>query len=189
MDAAALYVLLAQGAFWTALLICILRVPQYTSGLNRGGISNYGSDRRTAIPYSIAFLGYTIFLTLAAVKIPSTFPHSQLVTEVLLGLVLLFLLVLLSSYGYKKNPLLHRTHFVIAIITLTYQTVLSGLLVYLLHRTWLGFVFLAVQGIGDLVCLLSLRNIVRRLLVGQMVASLGLFLVLFLSVDRPIPMG
>ena len=51
------FALSAQVVFFCGLSVCVGIMPSYVLGENQGGVSNYGSDKRTVVPFALSFAG------------------------------------------------------------------------------------------------------------------------------------
>lgn len=171
--AAICYIVLAQVSFFIGMFICVLLEPRYVLGKNQGGVSNYATDKRTVLPYSLAFLLEAAFTLITAHQLLHALHSYRLLIAALIVLAVLLLIVLTSSYVYKRNALLHWLHFFWGIVLITYQSVFGILLLGYMHRYLVAYIALVVLLVGDAVCILSLRNVVQRLFLGQVITRVA----------------
>ena len=176
-----IYLLCSQASLFMGLFLCVLLKPKYVLGSNQGGVSNFATDRQTILPFTLALLLDAIFTLLASRQLREARSTYSLLINMLLGLAVWLVVVLLSSYSYKQSNFLHRLHFLCGIILVSFEAVLGILLLIYMRRDVLAYLAIIVQYIGDIICILSLRNIVQRLFLGQVIASIG-FAILLCSV-------
>lgn len=97
-----------------ALLTSLFLLPNYFFSLDQGGVSNYGTESKTQILFSIGF-GVAAFLTFLASKNLTKSAQSSRVLKInLIILSVLYVLLLISTYPYKINDLYRSIHEYIA---------------------------------------------------------------------------
>lgn len=176
------YAILSQASLLLGALLCVAAQPRYVLGHNEGGFSNYATDRRTRIPYGLAFVGDVVFVLLMNVQLHRAASLPGPVIAMLDALAALLTLVLLTSFIYKRNEPLRRLHFLCGIVLIGFETILGPVLLAQAPHEVLSWLALAAQLAGDLLCLLSLRRTVERLFLGQVLASTGFGILLIRAV-------
>jgi hypothetical protein len=177
------YIAISQISFFACLSVCAIIMPGFLLERNEGGVSNYGVHWQTVMPYTLAFLLCSIFLALAAFKLP----RSQFSGRFRVALLIVagsLLLVLCSTYPYKLNATFKDTHIATGIELFCLEMVLAFWLALTFLRDWRGALLLAVQIAGFLLATLTLFGTLHVLFVAQMVTSLAFGLLLWQSAKR-----
>ncbi|MBW3568825.1 hypothetical protein KY385_01720 [Candidatus Parcubacteria bacterium] len=120
------FIILSQLNLGFFMLVCFIIEPVYFLRDDQGGISHYGTQLVTLVPYSFSFMGAGIFLWLAARRLRAK--------ELRLGQLGLFckilsveyILVAFSTYPYQVNEFYRLTHHYIS-LTLVVTGALIGL--------------------------------------------------------------
>lgn len=138
------YLLISQLSLLLDLAICLILIPHYLFARNEGGMSNYGIHLRSVVPYSLGFLVAAYYVLKAALTIKARSVTLRRLRLLLVGYGIIFLLILITTYGYKTNTFLKDTHIVVTIITFWFE---------LLSAIWLCKAFLSDKlNISLLVC-------------------------------------
>jgi len=138
------YLLISQLSLLLDLAICLILIPHYLFARNEGGMSNYGIHLRSVVPYSLSFLVAAYYVLKAALTIKARSVTLRRLRLLLVGYGIIFLLILITTYGYKTNTFLKDTHIVVTIITFWFE---------LLSAIWLCKAFLSDKlNISLLVC-------------------------------------
>lgn len=166
-------VLAAEVVFVAGLAVCVAVVPSYVLGPTEGGVSNFGSDGRTAVPFSVSFGGNALAIAAAAWWVPSTAGHPLWLTTALALLAMLLTLVLVSAWVYKRNTTLRTMHFSAGIALLAYEALFGLWLALSFGSTWVVWPLWIALVAGDAVCVLALTHIFEKLFVGQVVANVA----------------
>jgi hypothetical protein len=168
---------ISQIALSSLLLLCSVITPSVVS--SEGGVSNFGNRLATVVPYTLSFSLCALFLCMAAAALARVHPTRRGYARILVGVALLDLLVLVSTYPRHINLLYSEIHDDLGIALFAYQFVFS---VWLLARGWgrRAFGYLVVEVGGSLIGLLSILKAVHLLYYGQMIGGIGFGLLLVL---------
>lgn len=163
----------AQVVFAAGLGTCVAIAPSYVLGANQGGVSNYGSDRRTVVPFAMSFGGNAALMAAAAAVVPDGMDAATWLRAGLSLLALLLIALLVSAWVYKRSELLRKLHFAVGIALLAYESVLSLWLLVFVASTWAGWLLWAAMLAADALCILAITRVVEKLFIGQVVANLA----------------
>jgi hypothetical protein len=157
------------------LALCSAIAPSVVS--SDGGVSNFGNRLTTVVPYTLSFTLCALFLSLAAVALTKIRPDQQWCALALVGVAVLDLLVLVSTYPRHIDLLYSEIHDDLGIALFMYEFVLS---IWLSLRGWgpQAAVFFSIEVGGSLVGLLSILKVVHLLYYGQIVGGVGFGLLL-----------
>src|SRR5271167_3737035 len=100
-------ILLSQCTFFAFLLMSIALLPGFLFTRNERGLSNLGIHLRTVVPYTLAFAGSSFFILRAAGEAPASGAVSGRFRRLLYVLGTLLVLVLASTWFYKRNGEAH----------------------------------------------------------------------------------
>lgn len=125
----------SQGCLALFSAICIALHPGFVLKWNEGGFSNYGIHLKTAIPYSIAFLGCALYAARAARALAGMRSSARHFSLLLYVYSALMLCTLLSTYGYTLNHPLKNVHTVVGIATMLFEPLAAGWMYTRLERT------------------------------------------------------
>jgi hypothetical protein len=183
LDKAYRFVVLSQASAFGFLLICVALLPKYLFARNEGGISNYGVHRLTVIPFTLAFLGCSLFIFKAAQAMPRQPKTYKLVRRLLLTLGVLQLLLMASTYPYQLNTFLGDLHLLVQSILFVSELVAGGWLALGLAGNTSNRLLFACQVCASVLLLLTLAGNVHVLFVAQLLnqASFGLILIRVLA--------
>lgn len=173
------YTLAAQAMLLTLLTCCAIIRPSYWYARNEGGVSNYATGS-TATLYFLAFASCSVLLLVAAHAMPE---HLTPVARMLCWLSVLYLSVLLSTYGYQRYDVVDLLHTAVSIALFAAEVGFAYRLVAL-ARSRLTILLFGWQLLGALVLLLSLLGIVRLMFVGEMTASFAFGALLASAITR-----
>jgi hypothetical protein len=165
-----------QASFLGCLAICFGLVPSYLH--SEGGVSNYGTLRRTVVFYSLAFGLADFFTGSAAYRL-----HQQRKTALaswLYVLAGLLVAVLLSTYPYKLNGAFRLVHELVGINLFIFETSFSAWLCLGLARSWQHLLMLLVFVVGAFISFITLLGLTHLLFVGQAITAVA-FAVLLIS--------
>lgn len=93
-----------------AIFICTCLIPSYLFRADQGGISNFGTQAATVIPYSLAFIGGGLLLIAAGTKVNIKSAHSMGARTALLVVGALNIAVAITTYTYKLSSELALLH-------------------------------------------------------------------------------
>jgi hypothetical protein len=135
------------------------------------------------VPYTLSFSLCALFLSLAAAAIIELRPDRKRYGAILVGVAVLDLLVLVSTYPRHINLLYSEIHDDLGIALFAYEFVWS---IWLVIRGWrreTAALFVIEVG-GSLVGLLSILKIVHLLYYGQVIGAIGFGLLLVRVLPR-----
>jgi hypothetical protein len=172
---------ISQIALSILLVLCSVIAPSVVS--SDGGVSNFGNRLTTVVPYTLSFSLCALFLCLAAVGLAKVRPDRTWYGRALVGIAVLDLLVLASTYPRHINLLYSEVHDDLGIALFAYEFVCS---IWLLISCWSSqtVLFFSIEVAGFLVGLLSILKIVHLLYYGQMIGGIGFGLLLVGVVPR-----
>jgi hypothetical protein len=174
-------VLAGQIVFAAGLATSVAIVPSYVLGAAEGGVSNYGSDRRTVVPFTVSFGGYGTLVAVAAGSVRATMALATWMTAFLTLLALLLYAVLVTAWIYKRSETLRTFHFASGIALLTYESFLGLWLAVYVDTTWIIWLLWAVMLVADAVCILALKRIFEKLFAGQVTACIAFGAILLIA--------
>jgi len=161
------------------LAVCFALVPSYLH--SEGGVSNYGTLRKTVVFYTLAFGLAAFFTGLAAYRQRR---YQKALTYNLYILTALFMFVLLSTYPYKLNDFLGYVHELADIAYFVFVLGFSGWLCLVVARSWWHILWLLALVIGAGISLITLLGLVHLLFIGQLVTALAFAVLLISCVSR-----
>ena len=166
---------ISQIALTSLLALCSCIAPSVVS--SDGGVSNFGNRLTTVVPYTLSFSLSVLFLTFAAAALVRVRPDRKWYGLTLVGVAVLDLLVLVSTYPRHINLSYSELHDDLGIALFAYEFVWS---IWLVIRGWgreaAGLFSIEVG--GSLVGLLSILKIVHLLYYGQIIGAIGFGLLL-----------
>lgn len=111
MSKSARLLLRGQLLLAVSLLLCTALLPQFFFSWNQGGVSNYGVNGRTMVPFSVGFIGCAVMMVLAAFALPDDgTTQTRYLRLAIAANAVLPLLVTLTTYTYKVNSSLNALH-------------------------------------------------------------------------------
>lgn len=180
-------VLAGQVALVGFLAVAVALHPGFVFKADEGGISNYGIHLKTAVPYSLAFLGCAGCSLVAARRCPAV-PADRSFAVLLDVYAALLLVTLASTYVYTLDHVLKDVHLVVGTVLLVFQFFASVWLYAQLRTAW-DAVFLGMQAVGSAVAGLTVLGAFHLLFGGQALADLGFALLLVHRARRITPSG
>jgi hypothetical protein len=166
---------ISQIALSILLVLCSCISPSVVS--SDGGVSNFGNRLTTVVPYTLSFSLCALFLAFAAAALVRVRPDRKWYGFTLVGVAVLDLLVLVSTYPRHINLLYSEVHDDLGIALFAYEFVWSLWLVIRGSRR-ATTAFFSIEVAGSLVGLLSILKIVHLLYYGQMIGGIGFGLLL-----------
>lgn len=156
------------------LLICLFITPDYFFSFDQGGVSNYGTESKTQILFTLGF-GFSALGSLLAVKyLPLKFSRRLAMRAMLTILAVLYLAVLATTYSYKINDFYRTIHEWSAIGLFVYMSALAIWLRFwqareqtLVCRWFWLFV------IGLLTAILTFFGVIHLLFTAQIISGLA----------------
>lgn len=176
-----LYVLFSQLALGFFLLVCTVLDPHYLLSRNEGGTSNFGTNRLTVVPYSLALWLCGIFLLLAAHNLTKHAGSRVNLKPILSLLGVLYILVVLSTYPYKLNLFYTRIHIAISIILFVSQLVI-GIRFAILQSDWLNRSTLGLLFGGVMLSTMTLMGFLPILFISQIITAVAFAILLVRTV-------
>lgn len=167
------YLALSQLSLVVFLGICFALIPRFLLQGNEGGVSNYGVNSTTVLPYSVAFLLSGLLVLKAAYYLPRSTQAFNHFRQLLYTLAALLFLVLVSTYPYKLSVALKDLHIGAAALLFCFETAFSIWLVLVLQEDRTSSLLLTVQMVGFLLAFLSLIKFVHLLFIAQMITGVA----------------
>lgn len=171
------YLILSQLSLYIFLGICSIINPAYF--FSDGGVSNYGVQRSTVVPFSLAFLISGAFLIMATRFMPTTPKMFQRVRCALWLQAFLLFAVLFSTYPYMLNQSYKYIHIAIGALLLVFNLVFVAWVTLRLYRDSINGLLLTLEFIGFLMTFFTLLGLVQLLFIAQVLTSLtfGVFII------------
>jgi hypothetical protein len=107
---AAKLLLASQIVLAVSVVVCTIILPQFLFSRDQGGMSNYGVNSETIIPFTIGFAGAGILICYAAWVLPQKTAHFKSLRFTLWLIGLLCLVLVATTYAYKLNHVLDLVH-------------------------------------------------------------------------------
>jgi hypothetical protein len=181
------YVLCGQLSLFVFWGVCLLLMPHFLLERDEGGMSNYGVYLKTVVPYSLA-LGLCGLCILRAASLIRSNTHTQKILRRYLYLIGIgLLLVLVSTYLYKRNTLLADVHIGIAIVLLLIELVAGWWFAWVLAKNSGNAFLFILQFAGSLLILSSAVGPVHMLLAAQLGTNLAFGILMFRAMTREVP--
>jgi hypothetical protein len=178
------YLVLGQSSLFGFLLVCLILIPHFLTERNEGGVSNYGLYAKTIVPYSLAFGLCGLFTLLSARVLPKEIASYAAVKRALVGLGILLIAVLISTYPYKVNNTLNEIHVYIGTALAFLEMGLAVWLALILARDTKNIVLLVVQLIGFIMGVLTHFGVVHILFITELLTSVAFGIILVRTVSR-----
>ena len=165
-------------------VICIALHPGFVLKWDEAGFSNYGIHIKTAIPYSLAFLGCAFFVLRAArvlIGLKSSTRHLAMMLT-LYGVLMCATLV--STYGYTLNHSLKNVHTIVGIVTMVFEPLASVWMYWRLRRTAWTRTLLVLELAGLAVGAIDYFAILHVLFLAQVLTAFAFGALLVRSAGR-----
>jgi hypothetical protein len=177
-----------QICFGLFIAICVALHPGFVLKWNEGGMSDYGSHIGTALPYTLALLGLAEFSRRAASLYRQSDRTTRRLRRVLYFYSAIVLVMLVSTYVYTLNFTLRDFHFGFGTILILFE-VSSSVWMFLLFRrlVWDG-IFLIMQIVGSVLCLITIVGVLHVLFFAEMLTGAG-FAGLIIHTSRCVSSG
>jgi hypothetical protein len=182
MQAASIYAALSIASLAGGMLACCLIVPEYFLG--PGGVSNYGADRRTIVPYTAGFLAASGFAYAAARHYPRDTPRTAAVSRGITLFAVLLALTMASTFPYQLAPLYYWIHAAIGSLLMGWLVLFGAWLALAENRNVLTLLLLAALVVASSVAAYSFFGPGRLLSHGQVGAVLAFGLLLIAQARR-----
>lgn len=162
-----------QICFGIFIAVCVALHPGFVLKWNEGGISDYGSHLETAVPYTLALLGLAEFSRRAGSLYRQNDRSTRRLRRVLYAYSVIVLVMLISTYVYTLNAPLRDFHFGFGTVLILFE-VSSSVWMFLLFRrlVWDG-IFLAMQVVGSVLCLVTIVGVLHVLFFAEMLTGAG----------------
>lgn len=164
------YFALGQLVLALSLLISFIIIPDYFFSLDQGGISNYGTDDRTIVLFSLGFGAATVGSYIAAFKLFNKLGLKNVQYQ-LLTLSLFYGLVLLTTYPYKISTFYENSHILVSFGL----SVLMTILVVHIRRTYRNDNFIKrlfiLYCLGFSIALMTLFGLANLLFNAQIISG------------------
>jgi len=169
------YLLLSQIHLFAWLLLSSALVSSVV--INNGGVSNYGNHYSSVVFYSVAFLGSSIYLYLAANSILKINRRFLSLVRCIKILCALLLLVFITTFPRRFGDVFSDIHDNVSKLLFVYEFFFALWMLY--KRTKLDAIcYLLIMTTGSLIGLLSSMHLLNLMFVGQMFGALGFALML-----------
>jgi hypothetical protein len=158
--------------------------PGFVLKRNEGGMSDYGSHIKTAVPYTLALLFLALYSHRAALLYRGGDQRSKGLRTLLLAYSAVVFSVLLSTYVYSLNSVLKDLHFAFG----TALIVVVGVGSLWMYRQWppstgVG-VLLFIQLVADVLSLLTVVGMLHVLFLSEILANVAFAAILIRSTRR-----
>jgi hypothetical protein len=181
---AASYVVRAEITFLFFTALSVALHPGFVLKRNEGGMSDYGSHIKTAVPYTLALLFLALYSHRAALLYRGGDQRSKGLRTLLLAYSAVVFSVLLSTYVYSLNSVLKDLHFAFG----TALIVVVGVGSLWMYRQWppstgVG-VLLFIQLVADVLSLLTVVGMLHVLFLSEILANVAFAAILIRSTRR-----
>lgn len=178
MNPAAKSILFGQVCLYAGLLICVILKP---AGLaTNDGISYYGVQAETILPYAFALLGGAYFALRASHQLDS---EAWRLLRLALQVYALLIAGLVIT-PYAAGRWVDYLHTACGSALFFLQLVLSGWLIWKLHKIWWSVVLSFVELAAGILCALYLNPTHGFLLQFQVLFQLAFGLLLILNLQK-----
>jgi hypothetical protein len=162
-----------QICFGLFIVVCVALHPGFVLKWNEGGMSDYGSHLETALPYTLALFGLAEFSRRAASLYRQSDRTTRRLRRVLYGYSAIVLIMLVSTYVYTLNLALRDFHFGFGTVLIIFEVTSSVWMFSLFRRfVWDG-VFLTMQIVGSVLCLVTIVGALHVLFFAEMLTGAG----------------
>jgi hypothetical protein len=177
-----------QFCFGLFIAVCVALHPGFVLKWNEGGMSDYGSHLETALPYTLALLGLSEFSRRGASLFRGNDRTTRRLRRVLYFYSAIVLVMLVSTYVYTLNFTLRDFHFGFGAILILFEVSTSVWMFLLFRRfVWDG-IFLVMQIVGSVLCLVTIVGALHVLFFAEMLTGAG-FAGLIIHTSRCISSG
>jgi hypothetical protein len=166
MDKNTRLIITSQLSLLVMIILCVLLSPRFLFSHNEGGISNYGVNSRTVVPYSLAFGLSAGLLYLAAYELPKKMGERSR-RAIYTTSATLLLAVLLTTYGYKTSALRDHLHTTATIVAFIFQMGAGIWIARSLRPGTLSSVLLVIQATTFLIVLLTFFGLLHFLFIAE----------------------
>jgi hypothetical protein len=162
-----------QICFGLFIAVCVALHPGFVLKWNEGGMSDYGSHLETTLPYTLALLGLAEFSRRAASLYRQNDRTTRRLRRVLYAYSAIVFVMLVSTYVYTINLALRDFHFGFGTLLIVFEVTSSVWMFSLFRRfVWDG-IFLAMQIIGSVLCLVTIVGTLHVLFFAEMLTGAG----------------
>jgi hypothetical protein len=181
------YALCSQLTLLVFIGVCLALHPGLVLKWNEAGLSNYGIHIRTAIPYSLAFVGSAVLAVLAARATPPDSRQRDLLRAVLDAYAVLSVFALLSTYGYTLDPTLKHVHIAAGIALMAFEPLASIWLYGQVRGFRRDVVWLFLELAGLVLAAIDLAALLHVLLIAQVFTGVSFGVLLVHATRRIVP--
>jgi hypothetical protein len=167
--------LVARGqiCFGLFIAVCVALHPGFVLKWDEGGMSDYGSHLETALPYTLALLGLAEFSRRAASSYRGSDRTKRRLRRVLYTYSAIVLIMLVSTYFYTLNFALRDFHFGFGTILILFEVTSSVWMFSLFRRFMWDGIYLGVQIVGSVLCLVTIVGVLHVLFFAEMLTGAG----------------
>lgn len=171
------YLFSSQLCLWLSVIVCLALIPHFLFSKDEGGMSNYGVHLKTVIPYSIGLLLAALFVVKAALRLK----RSSHLRAVLLGYAAALSLILITTYGYKRNIYLKDTHIAVTIVFFWFELLTAVWLCKRFLADQINISLIVLQLIGFIIGAVTLFGPLHLLFVAQLLTIIPFGMILIRS--------
>lgn len=161
----------SQWCLGSMLAVCLAISPHYLVARNEGGMSNFGVHAATVVPFTLAFGGCAVLVSMSASSVPRGSAADSRFAAALRALGLLLGLVVVSTYPYQHGIALRDIHIAVAVVVTCFETVVSAWVAVDLARGRASATLLCVQVAGFVLAALTLTGVLHVLFVSQLLTT------------------
>jgi hypothetical protein len=172
-DRAVNFVVGGQVCFALFIVICVAIHPTFVLKSNEGGMYRYGIHLKTALPYTLALLGLAGFSRRAATLYRHDGPTVRRLHRILCAYGVIVFVMLLSTYVYTLNLTLRDVHFGFGTVLIFFEVASSLWMFRLCRRFVSDDVFLSMQLVGSILCLVTIVGFLHVLFFAEMLTAAG----------------
>lgn len=163
--------IVGQMIMFGALLACTIIDPHYLLSDDQGGVSNFGTQLSTVIPYSVGLFASSVTMLYAAGTLRHhRTPHTTALAWLLRVVAIIQLLVLASTFAYKLSTHLHGVHVGATQLFFVAQ-IIGASWVAIKFKTPVVLLLYGMFLTGFLLALLTLFGMLHVLFIAEIVAT------------------
>ncbi len=172
--------LISQIVLVLAIIICTALLPQFLFSTDQGGVSNYGVNTETVVPFTLGFIGCGVLICLGAFALPKDARHQSSFRAALLLVGGLCLLVAVTTYTYKINAFFDNLHVFSTQALFLAEVPLAMWFALELVKSTLSRYLLIAFFFGFLLAVLTLLGMIHLLFIAEILTtfSFGALMVL-----------
>jgi hypothetical protein len=162
------YLLFGQLCLWMSLVVCSFLLPGVV--FRNDGISAFGVNRETILPYGVGFLICGYMMLQAALSIERQDPATLWLARALSLLSFLLLAVLVTPFSV--NAFFDMSHMIVSGVLFLFELVFALWLVWR-RPSWAHGALFGAQLFGSLMTMSSILKMTALLPTGQLIAQLA----------------